>query len=292
MRHAAPCLLFLVLGSATLNAETLLLEVTPIAPAVTLAERTGHSAGVFEVAARPGQAAQPVLTIGRPQVTRDLYALRGEVRYRDVVPAGYLELMNHFADGAAYFTRSLAESGPMARLSGTSEWRPFVLPFSVANPNGSSSGLRPEKLELSVALPGSGSVTLRAIELVEFTPGENPLAGSSGAAGAWYSERAAGLFGAVAGSVLGLCGALIGTLAGLGRARGLVVGLSRAMIVLGGIALATGLAAFALGQPWYVAYGPLLTGCIALAVFGGLQRVIRTRYEQIELRRIAAADFR
>jgi len=292
MKNPALYLLLLLFTSAPLAAETLLLEVTSATAGVTLAEGTELAAAGLEIVARPGQAVRPVLTIGQPRVTRDLYALRGEVRYRDVAPAGYLELMNHFADGAAYFTRSLAESGPMARLSGTSEWRPFVLPFSVANPDGSSSGLKPEKLELSVTLPGSGSVTLRALELVQFAPGENPLAGSSGAAGAWYSERAAGLFGAVAGSVLGLCGALIGTLAGLGRARGLVVGLSRAMIVLGGIALATGLVAFALGQPWYVAYGPLLTGCIALAVFGGLQRVIRARYEQIELRRIAAADFR
>ena len=77
----------------------------------------------------PKSSSATVLTIDQPQLTGPRYMLRGQVRYDDVEGIGYLEMWSLFPGGGQYFSRTLAEQGPMMKLSGTSGWRAFVLPF-------------------------------------------------------------------------------------------------------------------------------------------------------------------
>ena len=55
---------------------------------------------------------EAVLTLEGPGISSARYAIRGQVRY----------------DGR-YFSRTLGAAGPMKSLKGSSDWRPFVLPF-------------------------------------------------------------------------------------------------------------------------------------------------------------------
>ncbi|CAN5160261.1 hypothetical protein BH23VER1_BH23VER1_03370 [soil metagenome] len=99
-----------------------------------------------------------IAALAAPPVTEPRYLVAGEVRYEDAT--GYLEMWNVFGD-ERYFTRTLGETGPMAKLAGTSDWRPFMLPFN-ADP-----GMRPDRLEINVVLPGGGTVELRGLKLYQ-----------------------------------------------------------------------------------------------------------------------------
>ena len=76
--------------------------------------------------------------------------------------------ISHFSRGGAFFTRTLLESGPLAALTGSSDWRPAVLPFQ-------SSSSAPEALELRVVLPAGGTVMLAPFELRQYQAHEDPL---------------------------------------------------------------------------------------------------------------------
>ncbi|MGF1527774.1 MAG: hypothetical protein ACFCBW_13425, partial [Candidatus Competibacterales bacterium] len=113
---------------------------------------------------------------------------------------------------------------------------------------------------------------------------------AQGARNAWWSARQAGLIGGVGGALLGcLCG-LLGTLAGLGKARRYtlgafngLLGASALIALLGGYALAS-------GQPWWVYYPLLLGGGVVVSVLGLNHRTIHQRYLQRELRQIQVKD--
>ena len=77
---------------------------------------------------------------------------------------GHLEMWSHFPDASKYFTRTLADQGPMMKLQATSGWRSFVLPFDAT---GASSP--PGLLVINVVLPGRGTVYLGPLELSEET---------------------------------------------------------------------------------------------------------------------------
>jgi hypothetical protein len=136
-----------------------------------------------------------------------------------------------------------------------------------------------------VVLPGGGTVYLRSLRLVE---NWDPAAWSE--AGTWWSDRTGGLIGGVSGSALGVLGGLIGVLASVGKARKLVLGTGKVVAAAGAVLLALGLIALVGSQPYGVWYPLVLTGVIGMAVFGGLLPVMRKRFEQIELRKMAAMD--
>lgn len=103
-----------------------------------------------------------------PMIDADGYAVVGEVRYEGVKKEGFLEMWNHMPAekggtdiGVAFFSRTLDLSGPLAKLSGDSEWRPFQLPAFIND----GSGRRPLKLTLNVVLPGEGTVEIRDLKL-------------------------------------------------------------------------------------------------------------------------------
>jgi hypothetical protein len=220
-----------------------------------------------------------VLTIDRPSVRGPRYVLSGQVRYEGVEGIGYLELWNHFPDGGQYFTRTLAETGPMMKLSGSSGWRTFTLPFDA------TGAPPPTRLVFNVVLPGKGVVYLGPLELSNVGSGAFDLGEVEQPLGA-----TAGMLGGLSGALVGAVGALIGVLTSLGRARRFVDLAAKALVVVGTVAFIGGVVAIARSQA-YAVYFPLLSvGFVSTVVPLALLPAIRKRYEDIELRRMRAHD--
>lgn len=220
-----------------------------------------------------------VLTIEAPQITKPRYRLSGQVRYENVEGVGYLELWNHFPGGDQYFSRTLADQGPMMKLQGTAGWRAFVLPFDA------TGAPAPTRLVLNVVLPGRGTVYLGPLELTD-----EGVAGV-GQNGDFATSRALGMAGGVAGAVIGSLGALIGVLTSLGRARRFVIALATTLIAFGALAFTTGIIAFVSSQSYSTLYPILLLiGFVSSVVPLTLLPTIRKRYEEIELRTMRAYD--
>ena len=77
-----------------------------------------------------------------------------------------MELLNLFlyeSSHTRFFSRTLADVGPMKKISGTSPWRTVWIPFDATE-----SKTLPEALDLNLVLPGSGSVELSSLELYQF----------------------------------------------------------------------------------------------------------------------------
>jgi hypothetical protein len=228
----------------------------------------------------PGAMSATVLTIEQPKITTDFYAVTGEVRYVNVEGDGFLEMWSHFGETAAYFSRTLGVTGPMAKLTGTSDWRAFMLPFDA---KGASS--RPSKLVVNVQLPGKGSVFLRDLKLVQSTSFD-AAATQTG----WWSARSAGIIGGVGGALVGCLGALIEWLAARNKARRFVVNTARVLIGAGTASALGGLAAVALRQPYQVWYALLLLGVLVVMIFPFRLRRYQDRYREFELRRMTSMD--
>lgn len=230
--------------------------------------------GAVELIAGPNGAVFPLVTIDHPELSGGAYALSGEVRYEDVGGAGYLEMWSVFPDGSRYFSRTLDQRGPLAALSGTSDWREFELPFFPGE------GPRPSALEVNVVLPAAGRVWVGTLAVSD-------LDGSS-----WWSGPEAGLVGGIGGAVIGILGGLCGWLVGRARARRFVVGTAVTLTVMGSGLLVAGVAALIAGQPYEVVFPLLLGGGILVTVFWGLIARARQTYSSAELRRMRALDAR
>lgn len=219
--------------------------------------------------------------IEAPSITSSRYAVKGTVRYEGVEEKSYLEMLNVFPGGGEYFSRTLDRSGPLGSLEGSSDWRPFVLPFFL-----NQATERPIKLTVNVVLGGKGTVWLGPLRLVQYGPEEDPLA----IQGQWWSGRSAGLMGGIAGTMLGCLGGLVGWLAWKGKARVFVFGTMRTFKVLGGTSLVLGGVAVATSQPYAVYYPLLLIGVIMVGVAVVTSRNLQKRYEDLELRKMRAMD--
>ena len=151
---------------------------------------------------------------------------------------------------------------------------------------------------LAAASAAPPAATLREISRAELKQA-GPLArgGPQAAAhaplqadGAWWDDRTGGMIGGILGTVVGCLGGLIGGLGGTGKARRLVLGLMKAAILAGVLLAAVGVTALVYSQPYAVWYPLLLTGVLCCAIMGSLLPVLRRRYEQAELRKMAAFD--
>ena len=103
--------------------------------------------------------------IDKPALRTRIYGVTGEVKYSKVAGDGYLEMWSVFPSGR-YFSRTLGEGGPMAKLAGESDWRKFLLPFDKMG-----NQEVPGALELNLVLPQGGEVSFRNLVLKEFTVG-------------------------------------------------------------------------------------------------------------------------
>jgi hypothetical protein len=183
-------------------------------------------------------------------------------------------MWNHFGSRGSAFSRTLGSGGTMKSISGDSDWREFELPF-FAEP-----GMRPDRLTINVVMPGEGTIVVGPLTIQSL----------DAATSAWWTDQQAGLVGGIAGSLLGLLGAAVGTLSQWRKARVLVVALIATGLSAGIVSLITGIVALCLRQPFFVCYPLLLIGVIATAVLGGLTPRILRRYREEEFRRMAALD--
>ena len=218
------------------------------------------------------------LTIDRPQIAGPRYKLTGKVRYENVEGIGYLEMWNYFPGGGQYFSRTLAEQGPMGKLHGTSGWRSFVLPFDA------TGSPPPTRLVVNVVLQGRGTVYLGPMELSEETGTTSGVLNEG-------VNKLAGVAGGIAGALVGCVGAIIGVLTSLGRARRLVIASATVLIALGTLAFIVGIVAFVSSHSSFYAW-LLLFGFLTAVVPLGLLPIIRKRYEDVELRTMRAHDLR
>jgi hypothetical protein len=229
----------------------------------------------------------PLLKIKKPPISKTHYAVMGELKYERVHGDGYLEMWNYFPPLKAglpegqYFSRTLGISGEMGKITGTADWRPFLLPFDRTGAPGP-----PTRLEVNVFLPGSGTIFLGPIRLVEYPIGLSLNARQ----GAWWTDQTAGWAGGIAGGLLGCLASLLTWLASKGKARGFVLATAAAMIALGGALAAIGLAAVVLGQPYSVWFPLLLIAALLLGILPARLHYYRKQYQNLELRRMAAAD--
>jgi hypothetical protein len=219
-----------------------------------------------------------------------LYAIAGEIKYEGVKGDGFLEMWNCYPPAKPgmfekkYFSRTLDASGELGKITGTSGWRQFTLPF-----DRTGGTAKPTRLEINLILPGQGTVYLGPIKLVEYE-GNLGLQKPRGAAGAWWSDRAAGWIGGIGGSVLGCLGSILAVLAAKGRNRGFVVWTSVTLILMGVFSVIVGIAAVAVGQPYAVWFPLLLLGVLLLAILPLRLRQYQRGYEDLELRRMASMD--
>lgn len=267
---------------------TLSLLLLPVSlPAEELLGAVSFDEEPLTVTAAPGVQQQLLLELPDPGISSPVYALKGMVRYEDVQGDGFLQLDSHFGDAGTFFTRSLAAAGPLGKLSGSSDWRPFALPFFAnSGEQADSAAPLPDKLTLSLVLPGAGTVSIRDVGLYQYASGEDPLQAS----GQWFGGRSAGLFGGIGGALIGLWGALIGVLSSRGKARHFVLGSANALLVIGIASLVGGVAAVGAGQPYSVYYPLLLIGIILVVVFGKMRGHLSAQYEQLELKRMQSMD--
>lgn len=220
-----------------------------------------------------------VLDLEKPGITSIHYAVAGRVRYEGVEKAGYLELWSWFANGGMYFTRTLGDSGPLEQLKGSSDWRPFSLPFFSNEKTGA-----PTRIVVNVVLPGRGQVFLGPLRIEQYKG--DPLSASGDVA----SARVASLIGGVLGLLLAVLAGSAGILAALGKGRRVALGLVGVLIAVGLASVVFGLASLAMLQPPPVSLALLLGGVVALAVAVLGLPLLRRRYGLLELRRMAAMD--
>ena len=129
------------------------------------------------IEAVPGRLLHTLAVIPQPNVGSPVYALTGKIRYSDVEGDAYLQMNNDFGETGVFHTMAIAESGPMGRISGSSHWRAFVLPFYANRGELSGDGdLVPDELTLLLHLPAAGTVTIRDVKLYRYAADEDPLA--------------------------------------------------------------------------------------------------------------------
>lgn len=227
-----------------------------------------------EVTGAVGGSVSTLVRFAPLNFTATDFVLRGRIKYAGVVGDGHLETWHDFGDQGTYFTRSLADLGPLKKLNGDSDWREFELPFH-AKP-----GMTLKGITFNVVLPGNGKVTV-----------SQPLAlVALAASNEWWTEQQSGVIGGSLGSLVGILGALIAVAASLGRSRRVTVALCVLAIAVSVSSLAVGAVAMCAGQPWHVSFPLLLVGVIGTTVLGGNWRTVQRRLQDSELRRMTAAD--
>lgn len=257
------------------NDEPVKMEFRPVAEIGASAKLTRGPDG--EVAIQVVGAEKPsvaeIIVTESPKVTSFRYVVKGKVKYDDVVGDAYLELWNDFGEKGQFFSRSLADWGGMKKITGSSNWRTFELPFTA------EQGMIPTKLFLNVVLPGKGTVVITEPTIVSLPAG-----------GAWWSALQSETYGGIAGTLFGLMLAAIGVTAGLHKIRFLLVPFHILGLVIGAGALIVGIVAVSIGQPYHVYFPFVFFGLLSLitlpAVFWLTNRIRR----EVEVRQMEAID--
>jgi hypothetical protein len=289
--------LVLLVGVSAVRAEELVREVSwsalkkegkLLAGEVVQDEKPG----VGEVLKVENTEASPksinILDLEQPGIKTIHYAVNGRVRYEKVEKTqsqgveqfGFLEMWSTFANGGMYFSRTLGDFGPFGRLEGTSDWRPFTLPF-YSNANTGT----PTRIVVNVVLPGRGTVYLSPLRIEQYQGFPAIFA-----PGAVTGGLAAAVIGGGMGTIVAVLLGLIAILASLGKARPVAIGLVIVLVLFGLGSLVLGLIVLGASLPAAVAIA-FFAGGLAAAVLAAVSfLLVRRRYGQLELRKMAAMD--
>ena len=198
-----------------------------------------------------------IWTLENPPLTGKRWRLDGQVRHLGVEGEGQMVLLS-MLDGREYFTKTVAAKGPLGRLEGDSDWRPFSLPFDALDRK-----VPPTKLTLQVFLSGRGTVDVSSLKL--YPDFDDALVADLGPRLGWNAATF-GLFSGLVGTIIALMGTLIGFLNASGKdpkyANGVrmgAIGLSIASIGAGAAAIATGA-----GGGWLISIGLIGIGVMSL----------------------------
>ena len=212
-----------------------------------------------------------VLDLQNPSLPHHQYLLKSKIKFENVKGDGYLEMLNYFESGGPYFTRTLATTGQLGKITGTSDFREIALPFNASN------GVLPKRITVAVVLPGEGKVTIKPFVTEQWTTFS-------------LLTYESGLLGAIVGGICGLLGGFFGVMAAIPPLRRymfpfgiFVAGCSVIMLIVGLVFLCT-------GQPWGLWYPLVLVGILGTVIFGVNAFVARHRLMADESRRIAAAS--
>lgn len=115
--------------------------------------------GTLVVEGGKGRTNTSLLVLEKPEVPSHHYRLVGRIKYEHVAGDGYVEMWNKIPDKGDFFSKTLAPSGPLGKVTGTSDWRELQLPF-FSEPN-----LLPERLTVNLVLPGAGKVWITPLTL-------------------------------------------------------------------------------------------------------------------------------
>jgi hypothetical protein len=221
----------------------------------------------------------PIVTFDSLSPTSNDIAIEGQIKYQNIAGQAYLEMWTILPDGRRFFTRTLAEGGPLQKITGTSAWRIFSLPFSL-------SGESPKHvaLEVNAFLPGPGTIELGPLRIVNLSP-EPPIEPNI-----WWSNQIGGWIGGVLGMAIGLMMAAVAILLQKSAPSKPIAAILLLVVTISFLCLMAGIAAVIKSQP-YVVYYPLLLAGVMAAAFALVGYVkLRRRLRELELRKIQAMD--
>lgn len=107
-----------------------------------------------------------------------------------------------------------------------------------------------------------------------------------------FGAYAGAILGGGGGTLVGLWGALGGTLAPRGKAKPFVLGMGVVLACAGAILAGVGIYAWVAGQPYGIWYPLTLGGVVIALITGILMPIVRKRYAEAEARLLAAEQFR
>lgn len=153
------------------------LSVAPLLHAEEVVKAMAFYEEPLTLHAVPGKQRHLLVVLPQPGLSSPVYALKGMVSHDGIEGDAYLQMNNDFGESGVFFTKGLAPTGPLGKLSGSSDWRPFILPF-YANQGVSLAGetMMPVEVTLALHLPGAGSVSIRDVRLYQYGADEDPLA--------------------------------------------------------------------------------------------------------------------
>lgn len=116
--------------------------------------------------------------LNEPGIESGAWAIRGNVRYENVVGTSYFEMWSYFADGSYFFSRTMVDGGPQGWIAGSSSWRRFEVPFDATDRHDT-----PVRITLNLVMKGVGTVEVGPLELVQLDPAWAPVVAESASHG-------------------------------------------------------------------------------------------------------------
>lgn len=116
-----------------------------------------------------------------PKLTSSHYVITGEVAYQNLPDKSQLELVVSYLESGSHSLATNERNGPQGHLAGTSDFRPFMIRFSMPDPG------RPLQLEINVVLCGGSTATnptssghletlsLRNLKLIQYPNPPEPI---------------------------------------------------------------------------------------------------------------------